>query len=137
MFSITTKTRYGLLAAMELAKYYGQELVQIKDMVQRHNIPKNYLEQILNRLTKTGIITSVRGSRGGYVLGRAPGNITLLDLMDALEGEIRLSEAASDIKVVKAVFDEVEQKIRKALSITLLQLVENQQSAEQQISFDI
>lgn len=137
MFAITTKTKYGLLAVMELAEHYGRELVQIKDMVKRRNIPKNYLEQILNRLTKTGIIASVRGNKGGYVLGRPPSQITLLELMDALEGEMRLSEAASDLNAVKSVFHGVEEKVRKELSITLLELVENQQSADKQIFFDI
>ncbi len=79
MFSITSKAHYGIAATIELAHRYGNGVTQIKDIAERREIPKNYLEQIFNRLTKHGIIKSVRGKKGGYLLADDPALVSIQD----------------------------------------------------------
>jgi Rrf2 family protein len=64
------------------------ELPHIDDLAQAESVPSNYLVQILNELRTAGLITSRRGKQGGYALARAPGDITLFDIMQAVEGNI-------------------------------------------------
>ena len=65
---LSTKGRYGIRAVSELVAAYGNEPVSIKTIAQRQAISIAYLEQLLARLRKSGIVRSVRGRRGGYVL---------------------------------------------------------------------
>jgi Rrf2 family protein len=64
------------------------ELPHIDDLAQAESVPSNYLVQILNELRTAGLITSRRGKQGGYALARAPGEISLFDIMQAVEGNI-------------------------------------------------
>ncbi|MDG5816584.1 Rrf2 family transcriptional regulator [Chitinispirillales bacterium ANBcel5] len=133
---ISAKTNYGLIAVMELVEGYGKNLVQIKDIVQRRGVPKNYLEQILNRLLKSGIVKSVRGNRGGYELNRNPDTLTLLDVIEALEGEIKLTNNI-EMAALKGVFGKVETSVRNTLSITLSELWMQQKALDQQVLYHI
>ncbi len=127
MFSVSAKSHYGLLAVFELVANYDKRLVQIKDIVESRHVPKNYLEQILNRLLKFGIVKSVRGNRGGYELGDHPDKITLLSVVEALEGEIHLAgETFNDLQAVNGIFAEMETCIRKSLDIPLSVIWEKQ-----------
>lgn len=65
-----------------------RELPHIDDLAQAEGVPSNYLVQILNELRTAGLITSRRGKQGGYALARAPGEITLFEIMQAVEGNI-------------------------------------------------
>jgi len=85
---ISTKGSYGLAAMYELALYYGQGHLQIRDIAEKANIPQNYLEQILATLRKEGLIQSIRGAGGGYLLAKAPNTIAVFDILVALEGEL-------------------------------------------------
>lgn len=136
MFSTTIKSHYGVSAIIELARNYNKGLVQIKDIVSRRNIPKTYLEQIFNRLNKHGLITSVRGNKGGYQLSDDPANITLLAVLEALEGEIELRKYPG-IKIVQELFTEIEDKARKILDISLAELVLREQKYKDQVMFHI
>jgi len=73
MFSLTTKSGYGVDAVLYLARRYGDGLVQIKDIAERNDIPAPYLVQILNHLTHAGLVRALRGKQGGYALVRTPG----------------------------------------------------------------
>jgi Rrf2 family protein len=136
MFTITTKANYGLLAILDLAERYEKELVQIKDIVARRGIPKNYLEQILNRLTKTGMVTSVRGNKGGYQLGIHPEKLTLLQVLETIEGDLKLAET-TNIPVLKDIFGTLETRVKETLNITIAQMVERQQLFSDEILFYI
>ena len=133
---ISAKTNYGLIAVMELVENYGKSLVQIKDIVNRRNVPKNYLEQILNRLLKTGIVKSVRGNRGGYELGRSPDLITVLEVIEALEGEINMAFNIG-YAALKTIVLEVESSVKTMLSLSLSELWAQQKVHEQQIVYHI
>ena len=64
------------------------ELPHIEDLAKAEGVPSNYLVQILNELRTAGLITSRRGKQGGYALARPPADITLFDIMQAVEGNI-------------------------------------------------
>jgi len=136
MLSISTKTQYGLIALLELTESYGKNLVQISDIVRRRNVPKNYLEQILNRLQKIGIVKSVRGNKGGYELGAHPDDISLKLIIESLEGTLELHN-----NNVCAALDEVLEKIERSVvestKVSLSQLSERQKILERQITFSI
>ena len=137
MLTITAKTQYGLYAMFELAEHYGKDLVQIRDIVSRRKVPKNYLEQILNRLSKNGVIKSVRGNKGGYELAKNPEKITILDIIVALEGEISLQKVEWCV-ALNEVLGEAENKVKEALSIPLQTVLDRQREIEQkQLMFHI
>jgi Rrf2 family iron-sulfur cluster assembly transcriptional regulator len=136
MLALTTKLRYGILAVLDLAEHRNQGLVQIKEIVKRKQIPKNYLEQIFNRLTKQGVVVSVRGSRGGYALAREPGQLSLVRVMEALDGQIELKRGAQP-EALWQLLDEAEHKLRNHLDISLADLLVRQQHCRQAIMYHI
>ena len=93
---LSTKGRYGVKAALDLAIHYGKEHVSIKSIAERQNISEYYLEQLFAQLRKAGIIKSTRGAYGGYSLSRPPDQITAYDIMEVLEGAIEVSDCIED-----------------------------------------
>jgi Rrf2 family protein len=93
---ISSKGEYGLRALFDLAQRYGAGPVQSHDIHARQGIDENYLNQILISLRKSGLIESVRGPQGGHRLARAPSQITLLEIVVALEGPLLPADAGRD-----------------------------------------
>ncbi len=87
---ITTKVCYGVNAAVELACRSGKggAPVSLKSIAAARSIPEPYLEQLMNQLRRAGLVESVRGAQGGYRLSRSPEEITVGDVMIALEGNV-------------------------------------------------
>jgi Rrf2 family protein len=83
---VSQKGEYGLRALLELARRYGQGPVQASIVAEAREIPSQYLQQILLGLRRAGLIRSERGPRGGHELARVPGQVTLLEAVEALEG---------------------------------------------------
>lgn len=86
--SISTRGRYGLRALIEIARNYGNGPINIRDISKSQKISMSYLEQILHRLKKAGLIRSIRGAKGGYVLARDSEKITVKDVVKVLDGPI-------------------------------------------------
>ena len=86
MLKLTTKSSYGLRACLTLAKAAGR--LSSSEIASTDEIPQRYLEQILSALRQGGLVESVRGAKGGYSLRRAPSEITVSDLVEAVEGEL-------------------------------------------------
>ncbi len=84
---ITTWTEYSLIITLHLAKRGGQEAspVAARELAESERLPADYVEQILLRLRRAGIVESVRGAKGGYFLARDPDRITVRDVMTASE----------------------------------------------------
>lgn len=82
---VTTWGEYGMLVAVHLARRVGEGPVTARALATQENLPPDYVEQILLRLRRAGVISSVRGARGGYLLGRAPAEITVKDVLEAAE----------------------------------------------------
>ncbi|HZS76292.1 MAG TPA: Rrf2 family transcriptional regulator [Ktedonobacteraceae bacterium] len=85
---LTMKGDYGLRAMLDLAAYYGQGPIESADIASRQHIPEQYLDQILMVLRKEGLVKSVRGPKGGHMLARSPAQITMAQVMQALEGYV-------------------------------------------------
>lgn len=82
---VTTWAEYGLIVCLHLARRVGNGRVAARDMAEAENLPADYVEQILLRLRRKGLVESVRGARGGYLLARAPEDITVRDVLAASE----------------------------------------------------
>ena len=122
---LSTKGKYGVRAVFEIARHYGNGPISIKEISERQGISFSYLEQILHKLGKAGLIESVRGPAGGYLLARQPSELTIGDIVRVLEGPIALShclepgESAecyqADDCVARMVWAKVGAKIEEAL----------------------
>lgn len=85
--TFSAKTDYACVAMIELAMRYGsREPVRLREIVDAHHIPSQFLVQILLQLKTAGLVTSLRGATGGYRLAREPESITLADIVDVIEG---------------------------------------------------
>ena len=87
MISITSKSRYAVVAMAELARS-GQRPVPIKELAERRDIPDQFLEQLFSTLRRDGLLLSQRGVKGGYTLARPPEEITVLEVVQALDGRV-------------------------------------------------
>ncbi len=85
---LTTKGRYGLRAVIDLAVYAKNEPVSLAEVAERQNISISYLEQLIAKLKKAGIVQSTRGAQGGYSLAKAPEEISVGDILRSLEGNL-------------------------------------------------
>ncbi len=92
---LSQKTRYALRALLHLAEADPAKSTQAAEIAQRQQVPRKYLELILLDLKKAGFITSRRGPGGGYVLAKAPADISFADVLRATEGPIALVPCAS------------------------------------------
>lgn len=87
---LTTRGRYGVRLMLELALQYGSGPVYLKDIAREQGISEKYLWKLLNPLNKQGLVQSTRGVKGGFTLARAPGEISLKDIVHCLEGPLSL-----------------------------------------------
>jgi Rrf2 family protein len=85
--NLTSKSRYALKIMIDLA-YHGasQALVRRNEIAHRQGVPTDYLDQIMIKLRRAGLVKSFRGRTGGYLVGRAPTEITMWDIFSAVEG---------------------------------------------------
>ena len=82
---VTTWTEYSLIISLHLARRGGVQPVAARDISESERLPGDYVEQILLRLRRAGLVESVRGARGGYFLARDPGTISVHDVMTACD----------------------------------------------------
>lgn len=85
---VSMKADYGVRALIDLAQHYGQGAVQTAEIAHRQDIPEPYLDQLLTTLRKAGFIKSRRGPQGGHILARAPIQISMGEVIQALEGSL-------------------------------------------------
>ena len=138
---ISAKGRYGLAAMIELAMNYdGGETVTILRISERLGISKIYLEQVFSLLKRAKLVTSSKGSQGGYRLSAAPEEITVFDILSAIELTLVETETtpafeklpAIDKALAKKVYRPLDEAVKAALSeVTLSALLEEAQSEGQ------
>ncbi|MGM0880974.1 MAG: cysteine metabolism transcriptional regulator CymR [Bacillota bacterium] len=85
---ISTKGRYGLTIMMELAAKFGEGPTSLKSIAERNQLSEHYLEQLVAPLRNAGLVKSIRGAYGGYILSKDPEAITSGDIIRILEGPI-------------------------------------------------
>ncbi len=129
---LSTRTRYGIRAILELADNYQKGPLQLKTIAKRQNISVKYLEQIMAVLRAGDLIRSVRGPKGGYTLAKHPNQIKLSDVFDCLEGSVTTVECVEDENycarsidcLARQLWTQVNNAIRNVLqSVTLQDLV--------------
>jgi Rrf2 family protein len=143
---ISMRADYGARAMIDLAQRYGQGLTQTADIAARQHIPESYLEQLLAALRKAGLVRSVRGPSGGHELARPPVELTLGDVLDALEGVTTPSGCMDDNGVctvtascvLQDVWCELAANYRKMIhGITFESLAERQAERESRTMYYI
>ena len=93
---LSLKSEYAILAMLELANNFAiEQPLQIRHIANQQNIPDRYLEQLLATLKRQGLVKSQRGAKGGYILSRAPWEISLLEIIRGIEGYDPISEKNS------------------------------------------
>ena len=123
MLSITTKSPYALRALTELARIDSSDPVPIAELARRRDIPVQFLEQLFATLRRAGVLRSQRGVKGGYAFARDPADITVLEIVELLDGplgagaESIFAESAAAARAVLAkatINDVVERENRDA-----------------------
>ncbi|KAF5067215.1 Rrf2 family transcriptional regulator [Proteiniclasticum sp. QWL-01] len=140
---LSTKGRYGVKAMVDLAIHQGTEPVSIKSISQRQNISEYYLEQLFAPLRRAEIIKSIRGAQGGYELNKPARDITVLDIMNILEGPIEVSDcldsdACSNIDccATRTVWKKLKDSIDSVMgAITLQDIVNDYHKNNDSINF--
>lgn len=136
---ISTKGRYGLRIMTDLAVNGNEGCVSLKDIAEREHLSEKYLEQIINQLSKAGLVKSVRGAKGGYRLTKTAEEITVEDILKATEGSLAPVACAEDngkcVNYGDCVTSFIWTEIYKATiavvsSITLKNLAERSQQIE-------
>lgn len=135
---LSNKSEYAILALLELATSYSKgEPLQIREIAALQHIPNRYLEQLLATLRRRGLIKSIRGAKGGYVLAREPRKITLLDALNCMEGldtdvsNLEQNPQTLDGDVIQDVWQEARQAANAVLQkYTLQDLCERRASKE-------
>jgi len=137
MLRLSTKGQYGVRAMFEVAKGYP-EPITIKEISESQELSTAYLEQILNKLRKAGLITSIKGPGGGYVLSRRPDEMSIGSILRELEGPLAITSCLTeegckriDICVTYLLWRALGEKIDKFLeTITLKDLLKGMQAAK-------
>lgn len=130
---LSTRTRYGVRAILELAENYGKGPLQLRVIAEHQEISVKYLEQLMAVLKSTGIVRSVRGPSGGYILARSPGEVKVSDCFNCLEGPVITTECVNNSNfctrsadcIAKGLWADVQDTVMNLLqSITLQSLID-------------
>jgi Rrf2 family cysteine metabolism transcriptional repressor len=132
---LSTRTRYGTRALLDLALHAGEGLVLLKDIARRQEVSLPYLEHLITPLIAAGLVKSTRGARGGVLLLKPPSEIKLSEVVQLLEGSIAPVDCVNDPKVchrsascvTRDIWSEMKRAMSQVLDSTTLQdLVERQ-----------
>lgn len=132
--NFSKRSRYGIRALIDLAENTGCSCMQLSEIADRNSISVKYLEQIFASLRKAGILRSIKGPQGGYLLGREPESLKISEIVLALEGSYFLENeeskdgengGAEALAIQTEIIDPINELIDKYLnSVTLKDLVE-------------
>ena len=134
---ISTKGVYGLTAMYELSKHQEDTPMQIKEISANANIPQNYLEQLLSKLRRAELVKSIRGARGGYILAKSAKEIKIVDILIALEDDIKIIDAKAENPILNIFFDESKTSMKKIFDVTLDKLDEYQDKYNEFLHYNI
>ncbi|MFZ5647915.1 MAG: RrF2 family transcriptional regulator [Bacillota bacterium] len=139
---LSTRGHYGLKAMFDLAQHYGADPIPLKSVAERQNISEHYLEQLIAVLRKAGLVRSVRGAQGGYILARPPEQIHVGEVIRVLEGPIAPVECVSELRttecdqadscITRTVWEKVRDSIVQVLdSISLADMCRDEERNRQ------
>lgn len=128
----SAKGEYGVRAILDIALYGERSPVRVREIAHRQAIPMRFLEQVVASLKKGGLVESYRGARGGYRLARPASEISLADVIQAVEGPIALVECIGEevsvcdqvsICVIRDIWQDVQDAVLEALDSVSLESV--------------
>jgi Rrf2 family cysteine metabolism transcriptional repressor len=122
MISITSKSPYAVSALVELALAGGREPVPIGELARRRDVPVQFLEQLFGALRRAGILASQRGVHGGYRFARPPSEVTVLEVVEVLDGPVGTG--------AQGVFEEAAAAARSLLAQTTIAEVMEREARE-------
>jgi Rrf2 family cysteine metabolism transcriptional repressor len=123
MISITSKSPYAIAALAELGRSSGVEPVPIGELARRREMPVQFLEQLFAVLRRAGVVSSQRGVKGGYRFAREPSTVTVLEIVELLDGPLgrdsdgvfgEAAKAARDVLGQTTIADVIEREARDA-----------------------
>ena len=127
---LSAKGHYGMHAMMDLAARHGRGAVLLRELCQPHGFSEKFVEQLLRALRQAGLVESARGPRGGYWLARPPEKITVLEIIEALEGELQAPPSGCRSDCLKRdhcamleLWDQSSEATRRVLRQTLADLL--------------
>lgn len=131
---ISTKGRYGLRAMTDLTSHMEGAPVSLASVAKRQNLSLNYLEQVFGTLRKAGIVKSLKGPQGGYLLAKEASEITVQEILEALEGKFSIVDAGNDLSKMDAVeraiqelvWNQIDEKVNTFLSECTLEQLANE-----------
>ena len=127
---LSTRSRYGLKAVVDLAVSYGDGPVALPALAAMQGISEAYLEQLLRALRKSGVVEASRGAAGGYMLSRSPAEITVQEVLNTLEGDTALTDCVGKAAKgcenactcsARPLFLKLQNRINDVLSATSIQ----------------
>lgn len=137
---ITRAGEYGVLGLMHLARRHAGQRTMIDDVSREEHIPKSFLAKIFQNLAKAGLVRSIRGTGGGFALTKSPGEISVLEIIEAIEGKIVFQRCKLDKPdcdhvggcALCGLFERAQDGVKEALTSTSLgDLIRQQQAIEQ------
>jgi len=143
---LSSRSRYGLRAILDLALEYGGGPLQIKTIAKREDISSKYLEQLMTILKTAGLVRSLRGPRGGYLLAKPPNAIRLKEVFTVLEGPLITVECLQHPQfcprcaecITRQVWSEIQNAMLGVLeSITLQDLIDRTKGIDKSGSYQI
>ncbi|MFZ1501610.1 MAG: Rrf2 family transcriptional regulator [Nitrospira sp.] len=141
---MSLRATYGIIAAVDLALHHAEQPVCAKSIAKRQAIPARFLEQVLHAMKKAGVVISQRGAQGGYVLSRKPSELSVADILDALEGPLlsangetrpkhSSSRGAKQEALLAHIWDRVKRAELSVLSeVTVEELAKRQRALDEQ-----
>jgi len=139
---LSTRGEYGLRAMFDLAQHFGEGPTSLKSVAERQDISEHYLEQLIASLRKSGLVRSIRGAQGGYILAREPAEITVGDVIRVLEGPIAPMDCVNEEEaescnrasycITKGIWERLRDSVNSVLdSITLQDMCDEAEKARQ------
>jgi Rrf2 family protein len=128
LMQIPRRVDYGLRAIIYLSTQDSEKCCSIAEIAREQNVPKKFLEKIIQDLMRRGLIRSKRGSCGGYTLARMPDQISFYDVIEALEGPIAVNVCMNEELscdqlprcAMVGVWSEIQQKVKEVFTRTTL-----------------
>ena len=137
MIGISSKTIYAVASLHELDNIPNNEVLKIKDIASRANVPQNFLEQILLELRKKGLLISVKGAKGGYKLAKELKDITLKDIVLILETDAFSDICRTDNPVLKLFWNDIKSGVSSVFDVPLSELKNYQHKANEVLNYSI
>jgi len=138
VITVSDKSQAAVAALVDLARRGGDAPVPILEVAEGAGIQLHVLEQLFAALKRTGILRSQRGVRGGYAFGRPPREITVLDVVESVDGPLRPGQPPADQSATEILFREAQERLAELLAgVTVADVLEHESRLAGALMFHI